>query len=133
MSSYLVLDTDVSSRSIKRQLPAALSAKLTGRIWCITFVTVGELWQWADTRNWGPPARTRLEHWLERVLVIDSDETVARTWGHLGARAAARGRRRPANDSWIAACCLARNLPLATLNIKDFTDYVDHEGLQLIG
>jgi predicted nucleic acid-binding protein len=33
------------------------------------------------------------------------------------------GRARPANDTWIAACCLARDLPLATLNVKDFADF----------
>jgi predicted nucleic acid-binding protein len=41
-------------------------------------------------------------------------------------------RPRPANDTWIAACCLVRELPLATLNIKDFTDFTEHEGLVLI-
>jgi hypothetical protein len=30
--------------------------------------------------------------------------------------------------TWIAACCLARELPLATLNLKDFADFVEHEG-----
>jgi toxin FitB len=43
-----------------------------------------------------------------------------------------RGRARPANDTWIAACCLVRDLPLATLNLKDFTDFAQHEGLQLV-
>ena len=43
-----------------------------------------------------------------------------------------RGRPRPVDDSWVAACCLARELPLATLNIKDYTDYADHEGLELV-
>jgi hypothetical protein len=42
---YVVLDTDVASRSIKRQLDGPIAAKLTGVAWCITFVTVGELWQ----------------------------------------------------------------------------------------
>jgi hypothetical protein len=71
---YVVLDTDVSSHSIKRQLT-------------------------------GP--------------------YVSRMWGRISADATRRGRPRPANDSWIAACCLARELPLATLNVKDFADYVD--------
>jgi toxin FitB len=43
-----------------------------------------------------------------------------------------RGRARPTNDTWIAACCLVRDLPLATLNLKDFTDFAQHEGLQLV-
>ena len=43
-----------------------------------------------------------------------------------------RGRPRPMNDSWIAACCLAHGLPLATLNVKDFDDFRRHDGLDLI-
>jgi hypothetical protein len=43
-----------------------------------------------------------------------------------------RGRPRPQNDTWIAACCLVYDLPLATLNVKDFQDFVDHEALRLI-
>jgi len=37
------------------------------------------------------------------------------------------------NDTWIAACCLVRALRLASLNVKDFADFAEHEGLQLIG
>jgi predicted nucleic acid-binding protein len=36
---------------------------------------------------------------------------------------------------WIAACCLVHDLPLATLNLKDFEDFEDfaeHHGLRLI-
>jgi len=47
-------------------------------------------------------------------------------------RGPAPGRPRPANDSWIAACCLARQFPLATLNVKDFEDFARHDGLELI-
>ena len=43
-----------------------------------------------------------------------------------------RGRPRPVNDSWIAACCLTYDLPLATLNAADFQDFADYEGLQVI-
>ena len=43
------------------------------------------------------------------------------------------GQRPPQiNDSWIAACCLAYDLPLATFNAKDFADYANHDGLHLI-
>ena len=42
-------------------------------------------------------------------------------------------RPRPTNDSWTAACCVARGLPLATLNVKDFEDHVEHDGLVLVG
>jgi toxin FitB len=129
---YVILDTDVSSRSIKRQLRQPLAARLNGMTWCVTFVTVGELWQWAWTGRWGRQSRADLERWLDRVIVLDSDEEVCRTWGRISAEANLRGLPRPVNDSWIAACCLARGLPLATLNVKDFADFVDHEGLVLV-
>lgn len=54
------------------------------------------------------------------------------TWGELQARAERRGRARPVNDTWIAACCLVRGHPLATLNVKDYADFAQHEGLQLL-
>jgi hypothetical protein len=41
--------------------------------------------------------------------------------------------RRPAHsDTWIAARCLAYDLPLATHNLKDFKDFTEHHGLRLI-
>jgi hypothetical protein len=42
------------------------------------------------------------------------------------------GAATQANDTWIAACCLVYGLPLATHNVKDFADYAEHEGLELI-
>jgi predicted nucleic acid-binding protein len=60
------------------------------------------------------------------------DEAVAVKWGEIQGNAHLRGRPRPVNDSWIAACCLAHNLPLATFNAKDFADYANHDGLHLI-
>ena len=59
-------------------------------------------------------------------------DDIARTWGDISAHAVRRGRPRPQNDTWIAACCLAYDLPLTTLNIKDFTDFAEHEGLTLL-
>ena len=32
------------------------------------------------------------------------------------------------NDVWIAACCLVRELPLATFNAKDFLDFAESLG-----
>jgi predicted nucleic acid-binding protein len=60
-------------------------------------------------------------------------DAVARLWGEISAHATRRGPRRPQNDTWIAAACLAYDLPLATLNVKDFRDFAEHEGLTLIG
>ena len=53
-------------------------------------------------------------------------------WGEIQAHARLRGRPRPINESWIAACCIARELPLATFNIKNYADFAEHEGLELV-
>lgn len=106
--------------------------RLIGKQPCITFVTLGELAQWAELRQWGRRNRDALENWLGGVIVLPYSEDVARTWGRISAAAIQRGRPRPANDTWIAACALAYALPLATLNAKDFRDFADHAGLSLI-
>jgi toxin FitB len=43
-----------------------------------------------------------------------------------------RGRPRPLNDTWIAACCIEGGLPLITLNRRDFADFAEHNGLVLL-
>lgn len=53
---------------------------------------------------------------------LDSDHEVSQIWAS-----------RSANDTWIAACCLAEDMPLATFNVKDFEDFAEHEGLSLLG
>ena len=34
---------------------------------------------------------------------------------------------------WIAACCLAHQVPLATLNLKDYEDFRQYHGLHILG
>jgi hypothetical protein len=130
--SFVVLDTDVSSQSIRGRLPAPLAAKLAGQNLVITFVTVGELVKWVRLREWGPQRRAAFSRWMSRVTVLPYDPDVAVTWGELQARAQLRGRQRPVNDTWIAACCVVYQLPLLTLNRKDFEDFTELDGLHLI-
>ena len=66
------------------------------------------------------------------MVLLPFDEQVAILWGEMQARAQIRGRARPVNDTWIAACCLAWDLPLATFNRKDFDDFAEYERLRLI-
>jgi predicted nucleic acid-binding protein len=129
---YVVLDTDVASLPQKRCLPEHVVAALAGNTLCVTFVTVGELSKWAHVRAWGPRSRDALDRWLGQVVVLPYDVEVARIWGTLAGAAQQRGRPRPVNDMWVAACCLHRDLPLATRNEKDFADFGEHEGLRLV-
>ncbi len=48
--SFVVLDTDVASASLRGRLDDPLRARLTGETWCISFVTVGELTKWTVLR-----------------------------------------------------------------------------------
>jgi predicted nucleic acid-binding protein len=127
-----ILDTDVASRAFRGRLPARFRARLAGQSTSISFVTLGEMTKWTVCRQWGPRQLADLDAWLRHVVVLGYDETVATTWGRLRARAQLRGRPRPVNYTWIASCCLADDLPLATFNTKDFADFAEHDGLRLI-
>ncbi len=55
------------------------------------------------------------------------------TWGELTGQAKLRGRPRPQNHAWIAACCLRYGIPLVALNSADWGDFAEHHGLILLG
>jgi predicted nucleic acid-binding protein len=62
-----------------------LVGRLANHTWCVTFVTVGELWKWADMRSWGARSRRDLESWLASVVVLPYDKRVSRMWGSVAA------------------------------------------------
>jgi predicted nucleic acid-binding protein len=130
---YAALDTDVASKLLKGQLPPRLLAQLAPYAPCITFVTLGELTEWAVARSWGQRSLAVLDGWVASVPVIGYEDAVPRMWGRLSAATRRAGRPRPINDMWNAACCLVDGLPLATLNAKDYQDFVDHHGLVILG
>jgi toxin FitB len=125
----VVLDTDVASLSYKGRLPIALAKRLVGQEVCVTFVTIGELARWAEKRRWEPVPGPSL--WTGWAALL-SCPTTNESRGNGASSASRRGRARPINDTWIAACCLIADLPLATLNLKDFEDFAEHDGLRLI-
>lgn len=130
---FVVLDTDVASLSFKKQLPPTLVEHLIGKRPFITFATLGELSKWAEQRKWAERRRARMAKWLESIPVLPGTERVSRQWGEISAYASLRGRPRPQNDTWVAACCLVYEMPLATLNVKDFADFAEYEGLVILG
>ena len=128
----VAIDTDVASRLQKGTEPTWVRDHIIGaRAW-LTFVTVGELSKWAQVRAWGEVRRARLDGWVAARPVIPYDREIARVWGRLAGNAQLRGRTRPQNDTWVAACCIRVGVPLVTLNCKDFADFATHEGLILL-
>ena len=83
--------------------------------------------------SWPSGPRSAAGNWLSGIPVLPGDEAVAAIWGVLSAAASRRGRPGPVNDMWIAACCLAYEAPLATLNLKDYEDFTEHHGLRILG
>ena len=127
-----VLDTDVLSAMFKHQLPSPLLDRLSDHPLGITYVQVGEIVQWIVSSNWGISRVNEMRAWVNKFPVIDGDAAVAETWGEISAYSRQRGRPVPINDSWIAACCIRHGLPLVTLNKRDFADFAEFEGLELI-
>jgi len=130
--AYVVLDTDVASLSFRRRLPASMATLLTGKLACLTVITVGEMTQWAELRGWRSRNKAALTDWLSQLTILEVSWEAARIWGRLSAEGRRRGQAAPINDTWIAACCLAEGLPLASLNVKDYAGFAAHHGLSLI-
>jgi len=128
----VVLDTDAVSLLHRRQLDVGYAQHLIGNTAAITFVTLGELYKGMETRSWGERRRNDLAARVDRLLVLPYSNEVAHTWGRLAAAAQQRGRPRPVNDTWIAACCITDDVPLLTLNRRDFEDFGRHDGLRLL-
>lgn len=128
----VVLDTNVASGMFKNKLPKSLADKISGCHSVLTFVVRAELMTWTHVRDWGARNRALLDQWMACVPMLPGEEDVADTFGILDAAAQFRGRPRPDNDMWIAACCLTHDLPLATLNVKDFDDFRIHHGLDIV-
>jgi predicted nucleic acid-binding protein len=128
----IVLDTDVVSLYRAGRLPADLARQVVTNDISITFATAGELWKGALAKRWGGARRGGLDLWLARRWIIPAGLVTAKVWGELTAAAQRRGRPRPLNDTWIAACCIEGGLPLLTLNRRDFVDFAAHDGLVLL-
>lgn len=127
----LVLDTDAASQVFRGREPSWVSGRVEGHRTWLTFIGVGELAKWTEVRSWGTRRRDRVDAWVSARPVIPFDREIARIWGRLAAAGQMRGRTRPQNDTWVAACCIRYGVPLLTFNQKDFADFAQ-DGLDLI-
>jgi predicted nucleic acid-binding protein len=79
--NYAVLDTDIASLIFRDRLPPTMGTRLVGKIWCVSFVTVAEMTQWARLRDWAPHNQAALDRWLSAQVFLDCGVETARTWG----------------------------------------------------
>jgi tRNA(fMet)-specific endonuclease VapC len=116
----VLLDTDVFSFLMKNDSRGnAYRPHIKNKTVSISFVTVGELYHWAEKRNWSPKHRQALEDRIKAVVVVPYDAQLCRVYGKLRASLPA-GVVVAANDLWIAACAVRHDIPLITNNRKHF-------------
>lgn len=120
--SAILLDTNIISYMLKRDTrAAAYTPHLKGKVLTISFMTVGELYQWAYTRNWGKQRIRLMESELQKYFVFPFDIETCRIWGEIRANCQQIGRPISAQDAWIAATARQHKLPLVTHNAEHFS------------
>lgn len=116
----IILDTNIVSYLMKGgPLAEAYAPHVQGRLLAIAFITVGEMYFGAESKNWGEKKRKELETTLRNFVVIPYDHEIARCYGRLVAERKRNGKRIAVNDAWIAACTIRHGVPLVTHNPKD--------------
>jgi toxin FitB len=129
----VVLDTDVASFLWRGKLEPEHHRKLVGRTAMLTFVTIAEFLRGAHKANWDqdPQQMARLTAFYEKFELIRCDFDIVKTWGKLSGLASQTGITVPANDCWVAACCVSHDYPLVTRNDKHFKA-LEQYGLRLL-
>jgi len=132
-SRAVVLDTDVFSVLNVTRLPSEDLARRAGtwratvadKAQAISFQTRAEVLGGAYLANWGIRRLAGLLAQLDRTPTIDEDDDVVDAYAKLLADAARIGHPlgNPAQhvgDRWIAACAIAKGVPLLTGNLRHF-------------
>ncbi|MCC5876863.1 MAG: type II toxin-antitoxin system VapC family toxin [Candidatus Sumerlaeia bacterium] len=121
-----MLDTNIISYLWKNDpIAQRYTPHLEGRILVISFVTVGELYFWAEDAGWGKKRRQLLETNLRNFIVVPSDHEIARCYGRVVRERKRQGRPITLNDAWIAASAIRHGVKLVTHNAKDFEGISD--------
>lgn len=104
---------------------AAWTSSLTGYRPLISFQTRAEVLSGAYLAGWGEKRLEALTAKLDTTPTVDEDRDVIETYARLLAAAQRVGhplgdKAHHAGDRWIAACAIAKGLPLLTGNRKHF-------------
>ncbi|WP_320670736.1 PIN domain-containing protein [Patulibacter defluvii] len=121
----VLLDTDVFSCLLKGPRQAASwTPVVAGKHVLVSFVTVAELFAWAEIHRWGSPRRNALARAISTVTVIPPNQELIAEWASVRAESLRDGHplgaRSQTHDAWIAASARLYELPLATGNGRHF-------------
>src|ERR1700676_1551031 len=116
--SVVLLDTTIASFLFPKKRADAVRAKyephMRGQTLAISFHTVAELWDWAESRHWGDKRRSELDAFIRRFLVIPYDLELAKVWARGMQAGRTEGRRFGVGACWIVATAVHRRIPLLT-------------------
>lgn len=117
----LMLDTNIVSYLLKKNdLIRPYLRHFSGNLLFLPFISVGELYLWAESAGWGQKRRLELEERLRNYVVVPYDHEIARHYALIAASRKRNGRPIGLHDAWIAACATRHGVPLVTHNAKDF-------------
>lgn len=130
MPEAILVDTDVASYLLKGDTRAELyRPHLSGRTVVLSFMSVAELYRWAEARKWGERRRKALEQHLHNFVTYGYNRRLCRVWATVMTEAQRTGSPLAAGDGWVAATALMHDIPLLTHNGRH---YAGVSGLQVI-
>lgn len=129
-SGKLLIDTNIVSYLLKNSPYARPYLQhLKGNVLYISFITLGEIYYWAETAQWGEKRRADLAQRLNAYITVPFEHETARVYARIAAGRKRIGRPINLHDAWIAACAIQHDIPLVTHNGRDFGGI---PGLQVI-
>jgi len=121
MTDAVVVDTDVVSYGLKGDTRAELYQRhLQGRTLVMSFMTLAELYYWAERYRWGEARRADLEQRTRNYLIHGFSRLLCLEHAQVTTSAEAAGRPISCADAWIAATATHLGIPLVTHNGPHF-------------
>jgi predicted nucleic acid-binding protein len=129
--NVLLLDTNIVSILFKpdHTLHAKCLELVSGNQLFISFMTKAELLLWPEQNHWGPIRTQELLKHIDLCTTLFPDEETCSHWVRIISESRSAGQTITTADAWIAATARQWDLPLVTVDYRDFEHL---EGLILI-
>ena len=121
MIDAVTVDTDVVSFVFKGDTRAdRYRQHLDGRTLVMSFMTLAELYRWAEKHRWGEVSRAELEQMTHNYVIHGFSRPLCHEYARVTVTAEAAGRRMTCADAWVAASATYLGVPLVTHNGPHF-------------